>query len=119
MRLRLHAGRFFGLLLTVAQSQDFTYTNINGAITITTYNGPGGNVTIPDTIAGLPVTRIGTNAFFNKISLAQVAMGNSVSAIGDYAFANWPQRSRRFRQDFMLRAGSLSGTVKQKATPYR
>jgi hypothetical protein len=91
MRLRLHALLFFVLLLTaaaVARSQDFSYTNINGTITITGYNGPGGNVTIPDTITGRPVTRIGTSAFFNKSSLSQIAMGNSVSAIGDYAFAS-------------------------------
>lgn len=91
MRFRSHAGMLLVHVLTaaaVAQSQDFTYTNINGTITITGYNGPGGNVTIPDTISGLSVTRIGTRAFFNQTSLSQMAMGNSVSAIGDYAFGS-------------------------------
>src|SRR5690348_5128534 len=93
MRLRLHASLFFAVLLTVAalaQSQDFTYTNINGAITITGYNGPGGNVAVPDTLAGLPVTRIGTNAFFNKTSLIQITIGDSVIVVGDSAFASCP-----------------------------
>ncbi len=51
----------FGLLLwaaSAAQAQ-YLYTNINGTITITGYYGPGGAVTIPATINGLPVTRIG------------------------------------------------------------
>ena len=50
------------LLLTspaMAQSGGYTYTTNDGAITITGYTGPGGAVTIPDTIARLPVTRIG------------------------------------------------------------
>ena len=36
----------------------FDTTN-NGTITITGYTGPGGAVTIPGTINGLPVTSIG------------------------------------------------------------
>ena len=43
------------------------YTTSNGAITITQYTGPGGDVTIPDRIPGttngLPVTSIGMGAF--------------------------------------------------------
>ncbi len=53
------------LLLTLhllAQTQ-FTYTTNNGSITITGYSGPGGPLTIPAIITGLPVTSIGTNAF--------------------------------------------------------
>jgi len=37
----------------------FTWTNINGAITITGYTGTGGAITIPATLDGLPVTAIG------------------------------------------------------------
>jgi len=37
----------------------FTWTNINGAITITGYSGPGGAITVPATIEGLPVTTVG------------------------------------------------------------
>jgi hypothetical protein len=42
----------------------FNCTTNNGAITITKYTGPGGAVTIPDTINGLPVTSIGDSAFY-------------------------------------------------------
>ena len=38
---------------------EFNYTTNNGTITITGYTGPGGAVTIPSTINGLPVTSIG------------------------------------------------------------
>ena len=38
------------VLIGEIQAQDFTYTNTNGTITITSYIGPGGNVVIPATI---------------------------------------------------------------------
>ena len=68
-------------LPSVVQSQ-FTYTTNNGAITITGYTGPGGAVTIPSTITGLPVTTIGTSAFFNNFALTSVTIPNSVTSIG-------------------------------------
>jgi hypothetical protein len=40
------------------QAQDYAYTTNNGTITITKYIGPGGDVTIPSRINGLPVTSI-------------------------------------------------------------
>ena len=46
----------FNLCTTVVQAQDYTYTFTNGTITITGYTGPGGALTIPDTINGLLVT---------------------------------------------------------------
>src|SRR5665213_2002474 len=80
---------FFALLLlalpAVAQAQ-FGDTTNNGAITITGYTGPGGAVTIPSAINGLPVTRIGDKAFYYCSSLTSVAIPNSVTSIGDFAF---------------------------------
>jgi len=76
------------LLLTlpaVVQAQ-FNYTTNNGTIIITGYTGPGGAVAIPDTIDGLPVTRIGDSAFQGKTSLTSVSIPNSVTSIGDSAF---------------------------------
>ena len=51
------------LLPGSAQGQDFTYITNNGTITITRYIGTGGDVIIPSTISGLPVTTIGIQAF--------------------------------------------------------
>ncbi len=42
------------LLSAEAQTPDFTYTNNSGTITITEYNGSGGEAIIPSTINGLP-----------------------------------------------------------------
>ena len=82
---------YFLLLLLVsttpaAQAQ-FDYTTNAGAITITNYSGPGGNVVIPSTLTGLPVTSIGINAFQGS-SLGTVTIPDSVASIGAGAFFN-------------------------------
>ncbi|HPA20722.1 MAG TPA: leucine-rich repeat protein [Verrucomicrobiae bacterium] len=64
----------------------FTYTTINGAITITKYTGPGGDVAIPSAINGLPVTAIGDNAFLDCSALTGVTIPDGVSGIGAFAF---------------------------------
>jgi hypothetical protein len=93
--LAQHASHFcaagVSLLLMVmlprdVQAQDFSYTNTNGAITITGYTGPGGNVTIPSTIAGLPVTSIGDFAFMGNSSLTSATIPDTVRSIRDGAF---------------------------------
>jgi hypothetical protein len=77
------------LLLTLpamGQAQ-FTYTIKNGAITITGYDRSGGAVTIPGTINGLPVTSIGSQAFYIDTSLTSVTIPSSVTSFGRSAFA--------------------------------
>jgi hypothetical protein len=87
------AGRLLPLLLLLAlpavvQAQDYTYTTNMGMITITKYTGPGGAVNIPSTLEGLPVTSIGSRAFYSCFSLTSVTIPNSVASIGGYyAFA--------------------------------
>jgi hypothetical protein len=56
------ARRLLLLLVTltfpaVVQAGDFSYATNDGAIAITGYTGPGGDVTIPKPINGLPVYR--------------------------------------------------------------
>ena len=74
------------LLTGLARAQDFTYTNTNGTITITGYIGPGGNVAIPDTLSGLPVTSIGDQAFSYLTNLTGVTIPDSVTNLGNAAF---------------------------------
>ena len=71
----------------VLEALDFIYTTNNGTVTITSYTGSGGAVTIPDTIYGLPVTGIGINAFNSRTSLTNVTVPDNVTSIGDTAFA--------------------------------
>ena len=74
------------LALPILMEAQFTYTTNGGAITITGYTGPGGTVTIPGTINGLPVTGIGADAFSLNKSLTSVTIPNSVTDIGVGAF---------------------------------
>ena len=66
--------------------QDFTYQQNGAAITITGYTGTGGNVTIPDTIFGEPVTSIGDDAFGHGLTLTNITMPESITNIGVAAF---------------------------------
>lgn len=66
----------------------YTYFITNGTIMITAYSGPGGQVTIPSTMLGLPVTTIGDGAFVNISTLTSVTIPNSVTVLGIGAFAD-------------------------------
>jgi hypothetical protein len=89
------------------QAQEFQYYTNDGAICITRYIGPGGDVTIPSSIEGLPVTGvsgfrsctnvtsvvipnsvtfIAEDAFFGCTALSQVTIGNGVTSIDNGAF---------------------------------
>jgi hypothetical protein len=76
---------FLLVLPAVVQAQ-FTFTNNNGAITITGYTGPGGTVAIPDTINSYPVTEIGAGAFASNTNLTGITITGNVMSIGDAAF---------------------------------
>jgi hypothetical protein len=76
------------LALTSAAKAQYIYTtNDDGRITITGYTGSGGALTIPDTIDGRAVNSIGDNAFAGA-GLTSLTIPNSVSSIGDGAFAD-------------------------------
>ncbi|NCW27090.1 MAG: hypothetical protein EBV83_02140, partial [Verrucomicrobia bacterium] len=72
--------------VTVTASLAFTYQESNGEITITGYTGTGGNVVIPGTIQGKPVTGIAGGAFLNCATVTGLTIPDSVTSIGGSAF---------------------------------
>jgi hypothetical protein len=68
------------------RAEDFTYRIDNGTVTITGYSGAGGNVNIPSSINGLPVTVIDNYAFLNITSLTSLTIPDSVTGIGVWTF---------------------------------
>jgi hypothetical protein len=89
MKAKEKACFLFGWLLLatpVAVQAQFNYTITNGTVTITQYTGPGGSLTIPDTVTGLPVTAIGDSAFAGHAELTSVSIPDSVISLGAGAF---------------------------------
>ena len=79
----------WGGLPTVEMTEGGYQFSINPggtSVTITGYTGPGGAVTIPDTLVGFPVTAIGNYAFYFSSSLTSVTIPASVTSIGFGAF---------------------------------
>ena len=64
----------------------FTYAVIQSTVTITKYTGPAGNLAIPPTIDGMPVTNIGDGAFFDCSGMKVIILPNSLKSIGNTAF---------------------------------
>jgi hypothetical protein len=78
---------FNGLKMGTYIPEDYYYTVTDGKATITGYHGTGGDVTIPATLGGCPVTGIGDNAFAGCIELTSLTVPESVTDIGSSPFA--------------------------------
>lgn len=88
-------ARVLNSILSVTASAEETQTDgdweyvVNGdgeTVTLSKYNGTDTKVTIPATLGGKSVTKIGMNAFGDCTSLKSVTIPNSVTAIGYCAF---------------------------------
>ncbi|MTD38587.1 DUF5011 domain-containing protein [Erwinia sp. CPCC 100877] len=66
---------------------DYEYEIVMGEIKINNYLGAGGTLELPNSINGIPVTTVAANAFNGK-SLTSLVLPDSITTIGDYAFAN-------------------------------
>ena len=71
------------------QEGDFQYEHFyNEGVIITDYTGSGGDVAIPSTLGGYPVTSIMGHAFDNCPGLTSVTIPDSVIGIGNNVFYN-------------------------------
>ena len=79
---------FAVLPLYAADLSDLTYTTTDGEVTITDCDEAAtGELIIPDTIEGNPVTRIGNSAFSFCSSLTGITIPDGVTITGYFAFA--------------------------------
>ncbi|MBQ7003086.1 MAG: leucine-rich repeat protein [Oscillospiraceae bacterium] len=81
---------FGGVRLTAAADavyNDFTYVIKSGTVTITGYTGEDADVVVPETINGVAVTRIGSSAFEDNLTITNVVLPGTIEAIEYKAFA--------------------------------
>lgn len=106
--LKVSAAYGLWLMPAFVLRAQLTYTNDHGAIIITGYTGNPGELTIPDTIGGIPVRVIGPSAFAFQHDLTGVTIPNSVTTIGKSAFQSCNNLSR-------LTIGNSVGNVESVA----
>ncbi len=80
------AAPWRGFLFRDASGNGFRYVLDGATIIIIGYTGPGGRVDLPAAIGGVPVTAIGTRAFYANATITSITIPDSVQSIGKEAF---------------------------------
>lgn len=68
-------------------ASDFRYSSNGSEVKINSYSGSAAHVVIPETIDGLPVTRIGNSAFQSIDRLESIKLPSTLTEIGEFAFS--------------------------------
>ena len=66
----------------------FALNSRGDAFEVTGLGSASGEITVPDTYRGYPVTGIADRAFYNKSAVTKVTLGENIVSIGEQAFAN-------------------------------
>ncbi|MGJ8641836.1 MAG: leucine-rich repeat protein [Luteolibacter sp.] len=85
---------------------EFTYETNGGEVTVTRYYGTGGDVVIPQTYDGNPVTTIGSNAFSNQTEITSIEIPEGVTSIENFAFGGCSQMTSVLLPDSLISMGN-------------
>ncbi|EDY85060.1 hypothetical protein VDG1235_4694 [Verrucomicrobiia bacterium DG1235] len=99
------------VLLGVPSSLDadtFWYRVVNDEVTITGYEGTEETVIVPDTVDGLPVTRIGVEAFLESDSVRSLTLGENLERIEYAAFRDCTNLEEVFFGDALTSIGEAA-----------
>lgn len=66
----------------------FALNSRRDAFEVTGIGSASGEIVVPDTYRGYPVTGIADRAFYNKSAVTKVTLGENIVSIGEQAFAN-------------------------------
>ena len=93
---------------------DFSYTEENGALTLTGYTGNAEVLVIPSEIDGKAVAKVGDGCFQGNAALVKVTVPEGVTAIGDYAFECCSRLEKIYLPDSLnsIGDGAFSGCGK-------
>ena len=70
-----------------SEHEFYYYENGDGTITVSGYQGKGGDIAIPSEIDGKTVTSVGDNAFSNQDKITSVTVPDTVKSIQEFAFS--------------------------------
>ena len=80
-------SEMFAARASALSENGYTYTVTSGKATITAVNSTiKGNVVLPDTLGGYPVTELGSKLFYGRTDLTGITIPKSVERIGNNAF---------------------------------
>lgn len=83
------AGSLVAAAPATAAELDYRFANPSDSSMISGYDGPGGDIVIPDTLGGDPVTALQATSFYGK-NLTSVVVPATVAYIGNTTFMNNP-----------------------------